>query len=215
MRGRVRRRCSELAGFSSASLAASRRSSRRARVSGGCSPVSARHGRRPTLPREASVWLALASPPFVRRVGAQSDSAAYRRGCRETLGEPTGSLVRVGSENGHHVRRTQAVRREGVVDGGSEVHFRKRAARFLEGLYPTATDGSGTDASLQLAHRRARWPGTRDGAHTGRYTWKRSCSCACRRGRRFLTHSLSHHRARTGARSPYPGEFPRRKSRPK
>jgi hypothetical protein len=42
--------------------------------------------------------------------------------------------VRVGSENGYLVRRTQAVRREGVVHGGSEVHVRKGAPRFRERL---------------------------------------------------------------------------------
>jgi hypothetical protein len=57
----------------------------------------------------------------------------------KTLGEPAGLLVRVGSENGHLVRRTRAVRREGVVHGGSEVHLRKSAARSLERLYPTAS----------------------------------------------------------------------------
>jgi hypothetical protein len=44
-----------------------------------------------------------------------------------------------GSENGHVVRRVQAVRRERVVHRASEVRLRKRAARFPERLYPTAT----------------------------------------------------------------------------
>jgi hypothetical protein len=57
----------------------------------------------------------------------------------KTLGEHAGSLVRVGSEIGHLVRRTRAVRCEDVVHGGSEVDLPKRAARFLERLYPTAT----------------------------------------------------------------------------
>jgi hypothetical protein len=57
----------------------------------------------------------------------------------KTPGEPAGSPVKVGFENGHLVRRRQAVRREGFVHGGSEVHIRKRAARFLERLFPTAT----------------------------------------------------------------------------
>jgi hypothetical protein len=52
----------------------------------------------------------------------------------KTPGEHAGSLVRVGSENGHLVRRTQAVRCEDVVHGGSEVHLRKRAARFSSGF---------------------------------------------------------------------------------
>jgi hypothetical protein len=63
----------------------------------------------------------------------------------KTPGEPAGSLERVGSENGHLVRRTQALRREDVVHRGSEVQLRKRAARFLEQLYPTATHKFSTD----------------------------------------------------------------------
>jgi hypothetical protein len=56
-----------------------------------------------------------------------------------TAGCPCGSLATstarsLRAPNGHLVRRTQAVRREGVVDGGSEVHLRKLAARFLERL---------------------------------------------------------------------------------
>ena len=57
----------------------------------------------------------------------------------KTRGEPAGSLVWVGSENGHLVRHTLAVHREGVVHGRSEVHLRKLAARFLERLLPTAS----------------------------------------------------------------------------
>jgi hypothetical protein len=49
----------------------------------------------------------------------------------------------VGSQYDLLVRRTQAVRREGVVHGGSELHLSRRAARFLERLFPTASDGSG------------------------------------------------------------------------
>jgi hypothetical protein len=45
----------------------------------------------------------------------------------------------VGSENGHLVRRARAFHREGVAHGSSEVDLRKRAAQFLERLFPTAT----------------------------------------------------------------------------
>jgi hypothetical protein len=62
----------------------------------------------------------------------------------KTPGELAGSLVRVGSENGHLLRRTQAVRRKGVAHGGSEVHLRGRAACFLTRLCPTATRTSGS-----------------------------------------------------------------------
>jgi hypothetical protein len=64
----------------------------------------------------------------------------------KTPGKPAGSRVRVGSENGDLVRRTQAVRREGVAHGGSEVPLRKRAACFLERVFPTATSKSSTGA---------------------------------------------------------------------
>jgi hypothetical protein len=57
----------------------------------------------------------------------------------KTPGEPAGSRVRVGSEIGHLVRPTQAARRERVVHRGSEVHLSKRAAGFLERLFPTAS----------------------------------------------------------------------------
>jgi hypothetical protein len=60
----------------------------------------------------------------------------------KTPGEPAGSPVRVGSKNGHLVRHTLAVRHVDVVHGGAEVHLRKRAACFLERLYPTATDAT-------------------------------------------------------------------------
>src|SRR5919108_3145623 len=63
----------------------------------------------------------------------------------KTPGEPAGSVVRVGSENGNLVGHAQTVRREGVVHGGSGVHLRQRADRFLERLFPTATDDSSCD----------------------------------------------------------------------
>jgi hypothetical protein len=64
----------------------------------------------------------------------------------KTPGEHAGSLVRVGSANGHLIARAQGVRCEAVVHGGSEVHLRKRAAHFLERLFPTATDASRSGA---------------------------------------------------------------------
>jgi hypothetical protein len=64
----------------------------------------------------------------------------------KTPGEPAGSLVRVGSENRHLVRRTQPARRERRVHGGSEVHLRKRAALFLRRLFPTASWTRSSDA---------------------------------------------------------------------
>jgi hypothetical protein len=82
----------------------------------------------------------------------------------KTPGEPAGSLVSVGSENRHLVRRTQPPRRERTVHGGSEVHLRKRAALFLRRLFPTASDececGAKQKARWQTpASRRVGWPG--------------------------------------------------------
>jgi hypothetical protein len=48
--------------------------------------------------------------------------------------EHAGSLVRVGSENGHLVRRTQAVRCEDVVHRGSEVRLRNALRVFSNGF---------------------------------------------------------------------------------
>ena len=84
------------------------------------------------------------------------DASPFARGCRENLWERAGWLVRVGSENGHVVRRIQAVRREGVVYRASEVHLRKRAARFPERLWPTATRGSGSEAHAPWGVAQAR-----------------------------------------------------------
>jgi hypothetical protein len=76
----------------------------------------------------------------------------------KTPGEPAGSLVRVGSENRHLVRRTQPARRERTVHGGSEVHLRKRAALFLRRLFPTASSTSSTPdlrscSSSRVSHK--------------------------------------------------------------
>src|ERR671910_2550149 len=78
----------------------------------------------------------------------------------KTSGERAGWLVRVGSEKGHVVRRIQPVRREGVVHRASEVHLHKRAARFPERLYPTASmqGGSGL-ADQRFRPERQCWSG--------------------------------------------------------
>jgi hypothetical protein len=57
---------------------------------------------------------------FRRPAIAYRAAPAFVGGCRETTGEHAGSPLRVGSENGHLVRRTQAVRCEDVLHGGSE-----------------------------------------------------------------------------------------------
>jgi hypothetical protein len=62
----------------------------------------------------------------------------------------------VGSENGNLVGHAQTVRREGVVHGGSGVHLRQRADRFLERLFPTATDERGSGATADRGPADAR-----------------------------------------------------------
>jgi hypothetical protein len=76
----------------------------------------------------------------------------------KTPGELAGSVVRMGCENGDLVRHTQTVRREGVAHGRSEVRLRKRATRFLERLFPTTSDESGSDR-LALAVHNCSGPG--------------------------------------------------------
>jgi len=62
-----------------------------------------------------------------------------REAVAQTPGEAAGSLLRVGSEIGHLVRRERVVRRKVVPHGGSVLHFRERAARFLGRLCATAS----------------------------------------------------------------------------
>jgi hypothetical protein len=87
-----------------------------------------------------------------RRLGerrCRDGRGAALLGCMQAVGktprEPSGSLVRVGSDNGQWSRRAEAVHREGVVLGGSEVYLRKRAPGFLERLFPTASMESSSD----------------------------------------------------------------------
>lgn len=54
----------------------------------------------------------------------------------KTPGEPAGSLLRVGSENGHLVRRKWVVRREVVAHGGPDAHVRKRAGVVSRTAFP-------------------------------------------------------------------------------
>jgi hypothetical protein len=57
----------------------------------------------------------------------------------QTLGEPAGSLLRVGSENRHRIRRERTVRHEVIARGCSGVHFHERAAALLRRLCATAS----------------------------------------------------------------------------
>jgi hypothetical protein len=66
-------------------------------------------------------------------------STALRGGCCINPGEATGSLLRVGSENGHRIPREGPIRRDVVGDSCSGTRFRERAAAFLRRLCATAT----------------------------------------------------------------------------
>jgi transposase len=61
-----------------------------------------------------------------------------------TPGELPGSVLRVGSENDHLVRRERAVRRELVALGCAGVHFRERAAAFPKRRCATASHARNT-----------------------------------------------------------------------
>jgi hypothetical protein len=71
--------------------------------------------------------------------GCQSGRSELVEAVAQTPGEAAGSLLRVGSEIGHLVRRERVVRRKVVPHGGSVLHFRERAARFLRRLCATAS----------------------------------------------------------------------------
>jgi hypothetical protein len=74
-----------------------------------------------------------------------------RRLSHKPPGEPAQSLLRLGSEIGHLVRRERPVRRKVIPHGGAGMHLRERAARFLRRLYATASTRS-------RCHRRAIGP---------------------------------------------------------
>jgi hypothetical protein len=57
----------------------------------------------------------------------------------QTPGEPAGSFLRAGSENGHLVHRAQFVHRAVVAHGWAGMSFRVRAAAFPKRLYATAS----------------------------------------------------------------------------
>jgi hypothetical protein len=73
--------------------------------------------------------------------------------------EPAGSLVWMGSENGHLVRRTQPAPRERTVHRGSGAHLRKRAALFLGRLFPTASWKTSAALGRSLPSNAATAPG--------------------------------------------------------
>jgi hypothetical protein len=70
-----------------------------------------------------------------------------REAVAQTPGEATGSLLSVGSEIGHLVRRELPARRKLVPHGGAGMHLRERAARFLGRLYATASRERGSETN--------------------------------------------------------------------
>jgi hypothetical protein len=114
-----------------------------------CSPSYARRGSAGVVGRRSRVRVKAAartaSPDTIAvdEQRLQFRWPSYLLLCAEavaqTPGEAAGSLLRVGSEIGHLVRRERVVRRKVVPHGGSVVHFRERAARFLRRLCATAS----------------------------------------------------------------------------
>jgi hypothetical protein len=107
------------------------------------------------LASQASICAELLSETAAKRGSLIVEAVA------QTPREPVTSLLRVGSEKGHLVRRARAIRGEVVADGSSGVYFREPAAAVQSRLYATAstTNGSGllggsnTAASVAAANR--------------------------------------------------------------
>jgi hypothetical protein len=77
-----------------------------------------------------------------------------RGGCCKSPGEPAGSVLRPGSENGQVVRRARAAARHAGALDISGTHFREGAAPFPRRLCATASAKSGR------RQRRRAWPST-------------------------------------------------------
>ena len=92
--------------------------------------VSAPNGRLGvSLASEAMCRLHGATPPFTEAVAQTSDELA-------------GSVLRVGTENGHLLRHARAGRRDVVALNRAGAHFRERAAAFPKRLCATASTRS-------------------------------------------------------------------------
>jgi hypothetical protein len=64
---------------------------------------------------------------------------------------PAGSFLRVGSENGHRIRRAHVFGREVVALSSAGAPFRERAARLRKRLYATASRERATPAGYASA----------------------------------------------------------------
>jgi hypothetical protein len=79
---------------------------------------------------------------------------AARDAVGKTPGEPAGSLLRVGSEIGHLMRRGMSVRPDAVAHSRSDTQICERRAAFRRRLFPTASDeGSGVRRLAPMAAR--------------------------------------------------------------
>src|SRR3954462_13312124 len=111
---------------------------------------------------------------LVRRVGAMLgwvcvfprrpyEAVALRgEAVAQTPGELAGSFLRVGSERGHLLRRTQRVSRSVVPHDSPGVYVREREAAFPRWLCATASEGEASvsrRARGTLAARPRRKPG--------------------------------------------------------
>jgi hypothetical protein len=74
----------------------------------------------------------------------------------KTPDELAGSVLWVGSEDGHHLRRAMADGCVLVALSLSGTHFRERAAAFPTRLFPTASSRSGSAGPLETAPRTTR-----------------------------------------------------------
>jgi hypothetical protein len=160
---------------------------------------------------------------FVEKQLCEASHLLVVEAVAQTPGELPGSVVRVGSGNGHLVRRGRAVRREVVAHACSAMHFCERAASFPQRLYATASVLSrnecrlGEDASIfrvsgALAADRREWssygraaPCWAAGVGRPGAAW-RDCaagcrSCAHRRGRSAANEKSSRNEASSPARA--------------
>src|SRR3954453_15621894 len=93
-----------------------------------------------------------AHPPVFRRGRASRRSSAPRppwtEAVAQTPGELAGSFLRVGSQRGHLLRRTQRVSRPVVPHDSPGVYFRERGAAFPRWLCATASVLSASEVAL-------------------------------------------------------------------
>ena len=102
-------------------------------------------------------------------------------GCRTTPGEAAGSLLSVGFEVAHLVRRERPVHCEFAPHIGSGVHFRECAARFLRRLYARASTTRTCLPGVDRPARRACLCGNQRSLSERSKQRRTVASCACGR----------------------------------